>query len=94
MQRRSFLTKASLGGLAAGVSALAAPVADGTAWDPTAQVTAVPGGPVIALAGGPAFSFGYAEHEELLETLAAGDLPAMLERLERHVRAAAGALLG
>jgi DNA-binding GntR family transcriptional regulator len=35
-----------------------------------------------------------AEHEELLETLAAGDLPAMLERLERHVRATAGALLG
>ncbi len=35
-----------------------------------------------------------AEHEELLETLAAGDLPAMLERLERHVRATASALLG
>jgi cobyrinic acid a,c-diamide synthase len=40
---------------------LAAPV-----WDPAAEVAAVPGRPRIAVAGGPAFTFGYAENAELL----------------------------
>ena len=39
---------------------------DVPAWDPAAEV--VPAGrPVVALAGGPAFSFVYAETTELLE---------------------------
>ncbi|WP_245537862.1 cobyrinate a,c-diamide synthase [Tsukamurella paurometabola] len=44
---------------------LARPVPAGPAWDPSAEVARV-GGPTVALAGGPAFSFGYAEHEDLL----------------------------
>ncbi|GAB3317524.1 cobyrinate a,c-diamide synthase [Geodermatophilus aquaeductus] len=35
-------------------------------WDPAAEVTPVPGRPRIAVAGGPAFTFGYAENAELL----------------------------
>jgi cobyrinic acid a,c-diamide synthase len=38
-------------------------------WEPS--VEPVPDGPVIALAGGPAFTFGYAEHVELLEAAGA-----------------------
>ena len=38
----------------------------GPRWEPDAEVTGSPGEPVIAVAGGPAFSFGYAEHAELL----------------------------
>jgi cobyrinic acid a,c-diamide synthase len=46
---------------------LAWPVAPGPAWDPGGEV-APPAGrrPVVAVAGGPAFTFGYAEHAELL----------------------------
>ncbi|MDO4631438.1 MAG: cobyrinate a,c-diamide synthase [Corynebacterium sp.] len=43
---------------------------DGPAWDPTEVVTTV-GTPTIAMAGGPAFTFGYAEHRELLEAAGA-----------------------
>jgi cobyrinic acid a,c-diamide synthase len=43
----------------------AAPLAT-AAWDPAEEVRAVPGRPVVALAGGAAFTFGYAEHAELL----------------------------
>ncbi|RRO16335.1 cobyrinate a,c-diamide synthase [Saccharopolyspora rhizosphaerae] len=42
----------------------------GPAWDPAAEVTPQ-GKPVVAVAGGHAFSFGYAEHVELLETAGA-----------------------
>jgi len=35
-------------------------------WNPEAEVTRVPGRPRIAVAGGPAFTFGYAENAELL----------------------------
>jgi cobyrinic acid a,c-diamide synthase len=35
-------------------------------WDPAAEVTPTPGRPRVAVAGGPAFTFGYAEHAELL----------------------------
>nr|WP_269770712.1 cobyrinate a,c-diamide synthase [Actinosynnema pretiosum] len=68
----------------AAVRALAAtanPVA-ARAWDPEAEIAAaienpgaatVPGArrPVIAVAGGPAFTFGYAEHPELLRAAGA-----------------------
>ncbi|MBM4666103.1 cobyrinate a,c-diamide synthase [Rhodococcus hoagii] len=43
------------------------------AWDPAAEIGPVPSGPrpVIALAGGVAFTFGYAEHRELLDAAGA-----------------------
>ncbi|KQU02799.1 cobyrinic acid a,c-diamide synthase [Rhodococcus sp. Leaf7] len=45
----------------------------GTAWDPreAAGPTANAGTPVIAMAGGPAFTFGYAEHVEVLRAAGA-----------------------
>ncbi|MFE3224996.1 cobyrinate a,c-diamide synthase [Nocardia sp. NPDC059228] len=50
----------------AAVAALAVSSAQGQDWDPAAEVTAAESGPVVAMAGGPAFTFGYAEHRELL----------------------------
>ncbi len=81
------------------VVALARPLPGGPAWDPAAEVAALPpndrhlrsddanerhiraGGarPVVAVAGGPAFGFGYAEHAELLT--AAGALVAWVDPL-------------
>ncbi len=43
-----------------------APDLDPPAWDPATEVTRTPGRPVVAVAGGPAFTFGYAETAELL----------------------------
>jgi cobyrinic acid a,c-diamide synthase len=43
-----------------------APPLDAEPWDPAAEVAVVPGRPRIAVAGGPAFTFGYAENAELL----------------------------
>ncbi|GAA3180486.1 hypothetical protein GCM10020255_074250 [Rhodococcus baikonurensis] len=56
------------------VRALAASNVSSAAWDPVAEI----GGhaesrPVVAMAGGPAFTFGYAEHRELL-TAAGADV--------------------
>ncbi|WP_433787243.1 cobyrinate a,c-diamide synthase [Actinomycetospora sp. CA-101289] len=51
------------------VAALArsAPPTPATAWDPAAEIGApVTGEPVVAVAGGSAFTFGYPEHAELL----------------------------
>ena len=52
------------------VEALArrAPATPAASWDPAAEVTAPAGSPapVVAVAGGPAFTFGYPEHAELL----------------------------
>jgi cobyrinic acid a,c-diamide synthase len=45
--------------------ARSAPPLDATPWSPDTDEP-VPGRPVVALAGGPAFSFGYAETAELL----------------------------
>jgi cobyrinic acid a,c-diamide synthase len=42
---------------------------DFPAWEP--DITPVPGRPVVAVAGGPAFTFGYAEHVELLRAAGA-----------------------
>ncbi len=44
-------------------------------WDPAAEVVAVAGEPVIAVAGGPAFTFGYIEHAELLAAAGAKVAP-------------------
>jgi cobyrinic acid a,c-diamide synthase len=46
--------------------ARSAPDLDAVPWDPAAEVTPVPGRPRVAVAGGPAFTFGYAENAELL----------------------------
>jgi cobyrinic acid a,c-diamide synthase len=48
-------------------------------WDPAAEVVAVSGEPVIAVAAGPAFTFGYPEHAELLA--AAGAVVAPVDPL-------------
>lgn len=48
------------------VLARSAPPLDALPWDPAAEVAPVPGRPRIAVAGGPAFTFGYAESTELL----------------------------
>ena len=51
----------------AAVRAVAASAAPGRAWSPEQAVgEGVGGRPVVALASGPAFTFGYAEHAELL----------------------------
>lgn len=67
----------------AAVAALAASDASGPAWDPVEELSAAAelrsdptispseGSPVIAVAGGAAFTFGYAEHRELLEAAGA-----------------------
>ncbi|MGY1600731.1 cobyrinate a,c-diamide synthase [Geodermatophilus sp. SYSU D00815] len=46
--------------------ARSAPGLDAPPWDPAAEVAPVAGRPRIAVAGGAAFTFGYAEHAELL----------------------------
>ncbi|WP_425548939.1 cobyrinate a,c-diamide synthase [Actinomadura meridiana] len=48
-----------------------APPLPGTPWDPSEQVVSVASGPVVAVAGGAAFTFGYAEHVELLRAAGA-----------------------
>ncbi|MFC8042131.1 cobyrinate a,c-diamide synthase [Nocardia sp. NPDC057353] len=54
----------------AAVAAMAGAAVPGEAWDPATALAdyGVPAGkrPVVAVAGGPAFTFGYAEHRELL----------------------------
>ena len=50
------------------------PNVSAAAWDPVAEVGAhAESRPVVAMAGGPAFTFGYAEHRELL-TAAGADV--------------------
>jgi cobyrinic acid a,c-diamide synthase len=48
------------------VLSLAGSTQAGTPWEPDAEVVAVTGKPVVAVAAGPAFTFGYPEHAELL----------------------------
>jgi cobyrinic acid a,c-diamide synthase len=61
------------------VMSLASPAQAAPRWDASAQVTRAPGEPVVAMAGGPAFTFGYAEHAELLA--AAGATVAVFDPL-------------
>lgn len=61
------------------VLALAGDPPPGPRWDPRQELTPVPGGPVVAVAGGAAFTFGYAEHVELLT--AAGAAVAVVDPL-------------
>lgn len=48
------------------VLSLAAPAPSTPRWEAEAEVTRTAGEPVVAMAGGPAFTFGYAEHADLL----------------------------
>lgn len=77
----------ALAGLARTAGQLPGPV-----WDPAEEVEPQ-GEPVVAVAGGPAFSFGYAEHVELLE--AAGARVELVDPLrdERLPEGAAGLVL-
>ncbi|MFE9660636.1 cobyrinate a,c-diamide synthase [Streptomyces sp. NPDC005955] len=74
-----------------------APPVDATPWDPAGAVPVRPvdgARPVIAVAGGPAFSFLYAEHPELLT--AAGAEVAVFDPLrdERLPEGTAGLVIG
>jgi cobyrinic acid a,c-diamide synthase len=54
------------------VAEIAASTVTDTAWDPAAAVrTTAQGGATVAIAGGKAFTFGYAEHVEMLEAAGA-----------------------
>ncbi len=55
----------------AAVSAIAASRTADPAWDPAAAGEATGGGAMVAMATGKAFSFGYAEHAELLRAAGA-----------------------
>jgi cobyrinic acid a,c-diamide synthase len=61
------------------VLSLAAPAQAAPRWNADAEVTPTAGEPVVAMAGGPAFTFGYAEHAELLA--AAGATVAVFDPL-------------
>jgi cobyrinic acid a,c-diamide synthase len=48
------------------VVSLASAAPCGPRWEPDAEITRAAGQPVVAMASGPAFTFGYTEHAELL----------------------------
>jgi cobyrinic acid a,c-diamide synthase len=55
--------------------AAATPAEPEPRWDPEAEVTGQAGGPVVAMAAGTAFTFGYPEHAELLSAAGAEVAP-------------------
>ena len=69
-----------------------APARPGPAWEPPGE----PGqaGPVVAVAGGPAFTFGYTEQAELLEAAGARVAPFDPLRDEELPEGTAGLILG
>lgn len=83
------------------IAALARSSVTGPAWDPAVAVrglegpgetaTAASAGPLIAMAGGPAFTFGYAEHRELL--VAAGARVAVFDPLHDRLPTGTAALV-
>ncbi|MBO0853520.1 MAG: cobyrinate a,c-diamide synthase [Nocardia sp.] len=80
------------------VARMAGGSAGGAAWDPVAELAATngeldraAGQPVVAVAGGPVFTFGYAEHRELLE--AAGARVAVFDPRTGRLPADAAALV-
>ncbi|OBJ69839.1 cobyrinate a,c-diamide synthase [Mycobacterium sp. 1274756.6] len=75
----------------AAVAALAAAAPAGPAWDPHTEVGPAAGRPVVALAAGKAFSFGYPEHGELLR--AAGAQTTEFDPLAEPLPAGAAALV-
>ncbi|WP_432588849.1 cobyrinate a,c-diamide synthase [Streptomyces sp. HD1123-B1] len=90
-----------------GLLALArsAPPLSGPVWDPVAEIRATAAapvagaapaadGPVVAVAGGPAFTFSYAEHGELLTAAGARVVPFDPLRDERLPEGTAGVVIG
>ena len=75
------------------VAALARPVAPGPVWDPVVAAP-VAGEPVVAVAGGAAFTFGYAEHIELLTAAGARVVVVDPLRDEELPEGCAGLVLG
>ncbi|MFG3614935.1 cobyrinate a,c-diamide synthase [Nocardia sp. NPDC047654] len=83
------------------IAALARSSVTGPAWDPAAAVRGLEGegactgadreGPLIAVAGGPAFTFGYAEHRELL--VAAGAQVVVFDPLHDELPTGTAALV-
>jgi len=71
-----------------------APAVTGRPWEPPATPDATRPAPIVAVAGGPAFTFGYTEQTELLE--AAGSRVAWFDPLrdEELPTGAAGLILG
>ncbi|MBB3083489.1 cobyrinate a,c-diamide synthase [Geodermatophilus sabuli] len=74
--------------------ARSAPALDAVPWDPAAEVAPVPGRPRIAVAGGAAFTFGYAENAELLAAAGAEVVTVDPLRDERLPEDTAGLVVG
>lgn len=72
----------SLAAQAEAVAPLPEPSLPEPPWEPAAEVAAVTGEPVVAVAAGPAFTFGYFEHAELLA--AAGAVVAPFDPLHHE----------
>ncbi|MGH8866419.1 MAG: cobyrinate a,c-diamide synthase [Actinomycetes bacterium] len=70
------------------------PALDATPWDPAEAGTPVPGRPRVAVAGGAAFSFAYAEHAELLAAAGAEVVPVDPLRDESLPEGTRGLVLG
>jgi cobyrinic acid a,c-diamide synthase len=74
--------------------ARSAPPLDAEPWDPATEVEPVRGRPRIAVAGGPAFTFGYAENVELLAAAGADVVTVDPLRNEALPPGTAGLVLG
>ncbi|MEU3182636.1 cobyrinate a,c-diamide synthase [Streptomyces sp. NPDC006923] len=76
--------------------ARSAPPLDAAAWAPDLEPVVPPGGarPVVAVAGGSAFTFSYAEHTELLTAAGADVVPFDPLRDERLPAGTAGLVIG
>ena len=55
----------------AAVAAIAGSAVDDPAWEPSAGVATIPAHVTVAMAAGKAFTFGYAEHAEMLQAAGA-----------------------
>ena len=71
VKRRGALVERSCDGEALVRLAGTAPPLPGPVWDPAGEVEPVAGRPVVAVAGGPAFTFSYGVHVELLRAAGA-----------------------